>query len=536
MIEFRASCGHTVRAKDSDAGNEIPCRYCGRMVRVPMPEATGLDQLLGPDDTGSSAPAQTKHAGRKRSASIDLQGAFGGPQVYRVAMFLVWGAVVVAVLVVGIKLASKNLAPLFRKGPETAPTAKKEDSPSGPAGSEDAGKPTSWERKRNLLAQLQPGRSGLLISSVPGELQVEIDWADQGRPLGDLPINGLTPMQRELPPGKYRVSVWIRSHDKRLLDIPGYGEWFKRVEENAAIPAKPRFFMEDEATAFTVEARTDGPWRFRREYEPTVEPGEWKLVAVPFLPDEPLEQQVAYLPREQQFELNSSQADEYLNMKHVEGEERRVLVKALERLGKAHWQDPTGMRYMFHVLWDGTVWAQQVGQTELEPLVLQLPMAEASHLAPYTVADLNDRMEKRIALATVVMLMEEYNRRGLTWPIDRLLRFLPQQRQQGDIRDGPDYDEWRSASGVDRLRFVRLIGAQAEPDRQLLDGLGLALQEEDHTAVALAIIELLSETGDRHLMEHLIARRQRLARLSPNVDRIVELTRLDQVLGQSGGE
>ena len=35
MIEFKAECGHTVRAKDEDAGKVVRCSYCGREAPVP---------------------------------------------------------------------------------------------------------------------------------------------------------------------------------------------------------------------------------------------------------------------------------------------------------------------------------------------------------------------------------------------------------------------------------------------------------------------------------------------------------------------
>ena len=35
MIEFPAACGHTVRARNEDAGKKIHCAYCGRKTTVP---------------------------------------------------------------------------------------------------------------------------------------------------------------------------------------------------------------------------------------------------------------------------------------------------------------------------------------------------------------------------------------------------------------------------------------------------------------------------------------------------------------------
>jgi translation initiation factor IF-2 len=36
MIEFKAECGHTVRAKNEDAGQAVRCSYCGKAAKVPI--------------------------------------------------------------------------------------------------------------------------------------------------------------------------------------------------------------------------------------------------------------------------------------------------------------------------------------------------------------------------------------------------------------------------------------------------------------------------------------------------------------------
>ena len=38
MIEFKAECGHTIRAKDEDVGKVVRCAYCGREAQVPEDE------------------------------------------------------------------------------------------------------------------------------------------------------------------------------------------------------------------------------------------------------------------------------------------------------------------------------------------------------------------------------------------------------------------------------------------------------------------------------------------------------------------
>ncbi|MCH7702690.1 MAG: hypothetical protein IID37_13490, partial [Planctomycetes bacterium] len=68
MIEFKAECGHTVRAKDDDGGKVVRCSYCGRDARVPeqQDEVDGdLDFLFR--DVEQSAESEAQSPGRRRS-------------------------------------------------------------------------------------------------------------------------------------------------------------------------------------------------------------------------------------------------------------------------------------------------------------------------------------------------------------------------------------------------------------------------------------------------------------------------------------
>ena len=57
MIEFKAECGHTVRAKDEDAGGVVRCSYCGRRAAVPESREDTLEFLFKDAESASGPPA-----------------------------------------------------------------------------------------------------------------------------------------------------------------------------------------------------------------------------------------------------------------------------------------------------------------------------------------------------------------------------------------------------------------------------------------------------------------------------------------------
>jgi hypothetical protein len=211
----------------------------------------------------------------------------------------------------------------------------------------------------------------------------------------------------------------------------------------------------------------------------------------------------------------------------VDEKDERLICQVLERMGKAMWRSPAGMRYLFRLQSNGTIWADAMGLDEVEPLALDLPTAERSHLSGYTLGDLRSCLREARALATAVVLMEEFTQRGEAWPADLVARFLPPQ--------GANRDEWSQASPVDKVRFVELVAEQPDRLRRLNEGLGLALEQEKDPAVALAIIDLLTRLDDRDSAEHLRNRRELLDRRPDDVDRLVELAVLDEALAQLDG-
>ena len=69
MIEFKAECGHTVRARDEDAGGVIRCSYCGRNAKVPDNLDSDLDFLFQDLDQSAQPVAERRRGGGSGSAA-----------------------------------------------------------------------------------------------------------------------------------------------------------------------------------------------------------------------------------------------------------------------------------------------------------------------------------------------------------------------------------------------------------------------------------------------------------------------------------
>ena len=69
MIEFKGECGHTIRAKDDDAGKVVRCSYCGKEAQVPE-EEDELDFLLTEvERTGDFDPPKSRRRAKPRPSA-----------------------------------------------------------------------------------------------------------------------------------------------------------------------------------------------------------------------------------------------------------------------------------------------------------------------------------------------------------------------------------------------------------------------------------------------------------------------------------
>ena len=98
MIEFKAECGHTVRARDEDAGGVVRCSYCGKPANVPEETGDELDFLFNDIDQPDELPRSRRKRGRKkaRTKRARAPGAFNP---FAVVLKLCYAALLIAIVI-----------------------------------------------------------------------------------------------------------------------------------------------------------------------------------------------------------------------------------------------------------------------------------------------------------------------------------------------------------------------------------------------------------------------------------------------------
>ncbi|MFQ5413564.1 MAG: hypothetical protein ACE5E6_03800 [Phycisphaerae bacterium] len=165
MIEFKAECGHTVRARDEDAGKVVRCSYCGRGAEVPADREDDLDFLFHEVDR-AGAPAASVGGPRGGGALARTRRSRLSFNPFSVALKMGYAAVLIMIVVVTAKLV---VIPLFaqsggrgvstRKPAEVVPRRRD--------------RRTRSDRRGSRLGLLsRPSDKGLFVSSVPAGASV----------------------------------------------------------------------------------------------------------------------------------------------------------------------------------------------------------------------------------------------------------------------------------------------------------------------------------------------------------------------------
>ncbi len=175
MIEFKADCGHTVRAKDEDAGKVVRCAYCGREAEVPRDDQDGLDFLFSDANSGDgdadsavkkNPASKTRRADRGKSPFAAGQTRVDPFAVVKKMSYV--AAVLVCLIFVGKKYALPMIEGAFDDdGSSKGPRPVVLDKPVRNTG-EGATPAVSSNRFGFLPMRLdQRGKEGVYVNSVP---------------------------------------------------------------------------------------------------------------------------------------------------------------------------------------------------------------------------------------------------------------------------------------------------------------------------------------------------------------------------------
>ncbi len=269
MIEFKAECGHTVRAKDEDAGGVVRCSYCGKSANVPDPQGDELDFLFSDVQRQENEQPRRRRKQKKKAATKRKPGDLNP---FAIVLRMCYAALLlIIVLVVGRKF----VMPLFEEG--GIQTVIKRTTPSSQV---DQPKTRGRQPRRTPKPAARPGLisrnkyPNLYTTSTPSGAAIYCIQADRAPAEGRIyEISGCLRLdgvgkQRDLSDGNYIVEVVFPWGDRNLTRYPGYNDFRRSLQD--ADDAKrndllQRFFIPDEATDFFIH-ESDGQFSLVRQY------------------------------------------------------------------------------------------------------------------------------------------------------------------------------------------------------------------------------------------------------------------------------
>lgn len=368
MIEFKAECGHTVRARDEDKGKPVRCSYCGRVAKVPdEQQRDDIDFLLR--DIEQTTPPEEPAPRRKRGrfAKTSARFAGGGRRVefnpLGVVLRMVYAAVLLSIVII---VVTKVVMPLMDRGGRSN-VVRQPSTPAEQTRSSRQHRSEPPKRTKGLTAL--EGEGGLYVESVPEGATIYYLPQDHASRTGLISesascassrVNGPLP---RISPGTYVVELWMRWNDPNLTRYPGYTE-FRRSLERATDTESRRligeYFLPDEAVTVLAHRGTDDQLYLVRQYrDVVVREGEWQAVRGLFLPRLSTSDRRGYAVEQvvqgfvaglsQRYVFDATHARSELDYYEVPQADQALLLDALARIGVAPYVTPDGKTRLFKI-------------------------------------------------------------------------------------------------------------------------------------------------------------------------------------------
>lgn len=348
MIEFKAECGHTVRARDEDAGGVVRCSYCGRNAGVPDSASSDLDFLFNEVQPQAEPDAGGRRRKRRKgkphfARKNRIPGEFNP---FALVLRLCYAAVLIIIVFVVAKkfvipmLDPQKRAQMLAGASPTAPPSKREDASS---------KAQERTRGPGLIRDIRV--TGLYVGSTPTGATVycldESKAPATGRihqvpGCAQLRTNGEYP---HLADGSYIVEVAFPWNDPNLNSYPNYFEFRKQLEPASHEQRKrlaDEYFIPDEASVVFVDQAEDQIYIVRQYRSVAVRQGQSKGVRALFLPRvrggeartfaiEPLV--AGYIPNVKTYEFDEKHVRNELAYYGVADADQPFVLEALSRIG-----------------------------------------------------------------------------------------------------------------------------------------------------------------------------------------------------------
>lgn len=371
MIEFKAKCGHTVYARNEDAGRNVRCSYCGRDASVPGFISADLDNLLsGLEETGEEDQEfnrQQRRENRRRKRKLRKRSTVRFDPFALVIKLCYISMLIAIVYVITDKF-------IFTKFKDPAPeqyASQNVDHQNPSVQNESSQRRNSATRHHAGLQHVHNTR-GLYVVSTPSGASVHVieqfKALDSGRIAYMEGASKFHPdeSQKRLLDGTYAVEVAFRWNDPRLCNpgMPDYEKFLAFRREIMAASTAQRhqlleeYFIPDEATDFFVDETSDQIY-FVRQYRDVVVRGTRSAgVRALFLPrtkaydqsDFSIELLLKdYLLVRRSYGFDESSVLYELAFFDVKSVDRKFVIEALSRIGIIPYVTPSGDTRLFKI-------------------------------------------------------------------------------------------------------------------------------------------------------------------------------------------
>ena len=349
MIEFKAECGHTVRAKDENAGGVVRCSYCGVEAPVPNDGADDLDFLFRDIDQADEAGAPARRGKRKRGRGLFSRKRRARPlDPFAVILKLCYAALLISVIIV---VGQKFVRPWFEEDGLARRITKVR---------EQRGSTDRRAAKKDRSREARPGLvdrdklKGLYVSSTPpGATGFYLD-ASRAPDVGRIQsVKGCVQFDVGSPSGASRASdgtfvveVVFPLNDPRLKDYLGYRPFRRSIAQGNKEDRKRlvnRYFLPDGAADVFIDETDDQIYIVRQYRNVTVRSGVTRGVQALFLPRIPradgqafsIAELIAadYIPPGEAFTFDEVNVRDELDYYGVTTADQPFVLQALYRIG-----------------------------------------------------------------------------------------------------------------------------------------------------------------------------------------------------------
>jgi hypothetical protein len=375
MIEFKAECGHTVRAKDEDAGKVVRCSYCGREAQVPdkSHEEGDLDFLLSEvERTGvyeaesdrdrrrrMQAKRRTKDLRRTRKAS-----KISGFDPFAFVLKLCYVGLIAVVLI----FVGKTVLTYLQESKKSPPRPSAINQPSQPGTGVQPSEPPPGARGL-IHHRLPPGRCGIYVDSVPTRADVYI--ARAGSITGSIfrtdealvRLSSGECHEVDLSEGSdYDVYMAVRLSSPALMDLEGYEPLRRSIERQGSDAGLTEYFLPDGAVDVMTDTPPNRPTMIVRRYRCRVFKGSWSPVVALFLPrDLTLHEVVQLLPPQHKFGFDKEEVHQELRYQQIPVRDHQDMIQMLYRIGTVPYRREDGSYRIFRInLVDGALYEDRV--------------------------------------------------------------------------------------------------------------------------------------------------------------------------------